>query len=411
MKIAVLSSDASLMESLTREKANALDELEFFPKPRLLAEALDEKEERYRFIVLSDRFFDCDGLGDYVDVIRETCPETILIVLLSNCHNSGLNEKNLKFCLSRQLLHIHPGRTVNMLTRQIYSFIYGEQTQGSDKGKIVLFLGSTPNIGTTLVSFGTAARLAISSESTVGYLCLNLKSSKIHRYLGIDDPVVTLDGLRAELRARSLKKERLRQYCAAPKNARSLHVLFGNLLREQAEFYSPEDIEHLLQTARSAFDLCIVEVNAYWDNAATVSAILQADMRLLVTTGEITHFQEDVYRWLQCVGPVFHLDASSFDLVVNQGKSAVESGGLHLRDIRKETGMHMIASVSGYPEISAILNHGKMMELFTGEHPIVRELDGIVQSLIARYGLGKTQLPAKTKAGWLARLRSGVKAT
>lgn len=76
---------------------------------------------------------------------------------------------------------------------------------------IAVFIGTTPNIGTTAAAFAAAYRIAEASGKPIGYLCLNLKSAKIHRYLGIDEPLVTLDKLRPELRSYTLSPEQLHE--------------------------------------------------------------------------------------------------------------------------------------------------------------------------------------------------------
>ncbi|WP_281384896.1 hypothetical protein [Cohnella nanjingensis] len=128
-------------------------------------------------------------------------------------------------------------------------------------GTLVTFAGSTPNIGTSLAAFGTAFRLASVTGKRVGFLCLNLKSAKTHLYLGIDKPEITLDGLRPELKAGTLTGDKLRQYAFAPTRLNGLHVLFGNLARDQAEYYEPDQVTRLLDASREAFDLTVAEVS------------------------------------------------------------------------------------------------------------------------------------------------------
>src|SRR5690606_27140732 len=106
------------------------------------------------------------------------------------------------------------------------------------------------NIGTTVAAFAAAYRIAEQSKLPVAYLCLHLKSSKLHRYLGLDEPEQTLDKLQPELRAFSLTSRKLQQSMYKVQKLPQLSVLFGNLNRDQAEFYLPQHIEHLLSVAR-----------------------------------------------------------------------------------------------------------------------------------------------------------------
>ncbi|WP_135556867.1 AAA family ATPase [Paenibacillus cymbidii] len=269
-------------------------------------------------------------------------------------------------------------------------------------GKLLVFAGSTPNVGTTLIAFGTAVLLAKATGKQVGYICLNLKSSKLHRYLGADEPFATLDQLRAALKSQSLGSRQLLQYCTRPKETNGLHVLFGSMLREQAEFYRPEDIEHLLEVARCCLDLCVVDVSAYWDNAATVCSMRAADARMLVTSGEITHFQEDIDRGLKPIVSMLGLPLGSFELIVNQLEPPAYAGGFKPGDIGKECGMRVVAGISRCPEAVRLLNHGSAMALYDARHPFRAQLQPAVDRLMERCGLTKREAPRAQL--WLRRL-------
>ena len=136
------------------------------------------------------------------------------------------------------------------------------------------------------------------------------------------------------------------------------------MLREQAEFFTPSEIIHLLRVARGAFDICIIEVSAYWDNAATVSGLLEADSKIVVTTGDIAHFQEDFSRWIRQVGSVFGLQPDGFELMAVQTDRHAKQSEFTIKDIRKETQLHLIGHVSRHADALARCNQGKLMEMF-----------------------------------------------
>lgn len=248
------------------------------------------------------------------------------------------------------------------------------------QGKLIVFTGSTPNIGTTVLAFGTAALLARLSGDPVAYLCLNLKSSKLHHYLGLDPCPPGLDQIRAEMRSGSLTPEFLNARLEPVKGVPEVHALFGSLQREQAEFYQPEDIHHLLNTVRQCFPRCVVEVNAYWDNAATIAALMQADERILVTSTELGHFQEDVNRGVKQMAPLFGINPGEFLLAVTQ-QNRFASDGLGPADAARETGMRLAAAVNGDPELRRLLSQGRLAEYVNGNGaftesllPLCREL-------------------------------------
>lgn len=271
----------------------------------------------------------------------------------------------------------------------------------SGDNKLIVYLGTTPNIGTTLLSYGSAVCAARCAHLSVGYLCLNLKSSKLHRYIGMNEVSSSLDHLRADLKSQSLTRQRLLRHCVQAPGVPGLSVLFGSSLREQAEFYQPEDIEHLLIAARSAFDLCIVEVNAYWDNAATVVALLEADARIIVTTPDLTHFQEDLQRWMLTMAPMFGLHPETFHLVVNQVEKASAAGGIRMKDIQRETGLEIISQVPRREETVERLNQGKLMELLAGDHPFYQAIARIPRKFLEQWNMEAADLSRKKR--WLGR--------
>ncbi len=260
------------------------------------------------------------------------------------------------------------------------------------QGKLIVFTGSTPNIGTTVVAFGTAVLLAQLSGEPVGYICLNLKSSKLHHYVGLEPCPPGVDQIRAEMRSGGLTPGFLKSRMVQVKGAPGVHVLFGSLQREQAEFFQPEDIGHLLDIATQSFSRCVVEVNAYWDNAATLAALMQADERILVTSTELGHFQEDVNRVLKQMAPLFGMSPEGFLLAVTQHN---RSDGLTPQDAAKETGMRLAAVMKADPELRRLLGQGRLAEYIGGN-------DGFTQALIPLCGeLGVSpKEPASAEGIW-----------
>ncbi|TJY38511.1 hypothetical protein E5161_20220 [Cohnella pontilimi] len=268
-------------------------------------------------------------------------------------------------------------------------------------GQLVAFAGSTPNIGTTLTAFGTAYRIASVTGRKVGYLCLNLKSAKTHLYLGIDKPEVTLDGVRPELRAGTMTGDKLLQYAYRSPRLGTLQILFGNLAREQAEYYEPDDLLRLLEASRQAFDLTIADVSAYWDNAATVCAMREADERFLVTTGYLSHFQEDVQRWTGQVGAMFGLTPNDFRLVLLQGAHR-GTGGFGMKEIRKETGCHSFTELNLLESVHLQLDSGRLDEWLAAEERNAARFDAVAGPLLQQ--LDWVERIRRTEPPWLRKL-------
>ena len=252
------------------------------------------------------------------------------------------------------------------------------------RAKLITFIGSTPNIGTTVSAFGTAVGLAQLTGRSIGYLCLNLKSSKIHRYLGYDAPRASLDGLRPELKAGRVDGGRLERYCLTVKGVSNLQVLPGNMQREQAEYYSLADMDCLLRAAAERFDYLIADCSAYWDNAATIAALRQAGQRMMVTTQQLGHFQEDMARWCAALAPIFGLSAAAFACVLAQ-YSAVPADGFDDNDVSTETGMPFMGKVGAMPELPLLLGQGKLLEAVNARRPL-RDFQRLAGALLTVRG-------------------------
>lgn len=280
--------------------------------------------------------------------------------------------------------------------------IHSSAGRAADSGKLVAFIGSTPNIGTTLVAFGTAVQLASRLSCRVGYLCLNLKSSKLHRYLGGDKLPLGLDSIRAELRSFSLTPHRLASSVTSVKGAENLQVLFGTTQREQAEFFQHEDVAHLLKTAKAAYDICIVDVNAYWDNAGTIGAMLEADRHVVVTTPDLGSFQEDLNRGMKTVAPLLNLSTDGGLLVVTQ-YAAAGSAGIRLNDIAREAGLQLAATVPYDASVRDSLNRGAIGDYTATSTLFTAAVFPLVKRLADECGL--KQLPDQELPVMAGRLR------
>ncbi|WP_189000847.1 hypothetical protein [Paenibacillus nasutitermitis] len=270
---------------------------------------------------------------------------------------------------------------------------------------LVTFMGTTPNIGTSIAALAAACRIAQDTNAKVGYLCLNLKSAKSHRYLGVDNPLETLDSLRPELRSLSLHPEKL--LLATHSVIEGLHVLFGNVLRDQAEFFTSEEVDHLLDVARQTFDIVIADVGAYWDNAATLCALRGASLRLVVTTGALSHFQEDGQRWLKQLSPLFGIPGDQYEAIIIQ--TTWRNGGFHVKEICNELGVPLLGELKLSEPMLSQLDSGTLDQWLVSDEQGKQAMAQPVQHIIQRYGLPRR--PGLHAQPWYRKLmthRDGV---
>ncbi|MDQ6422831.1 hypothetical protein RB620_25725 [Paenibacillus sp. LHD-117] len=277
----------------------------------------------------------------------------------------------------------------------------------SKSAPMAAFIGTTPNIGTTTAAFSAAVRLAEATGKPIGYLCLNLKSAKLYRFLGVDEPETTLDKLQPELRSASMTPSMLLRATHALPRQPNLHILFGSVNREQAEFFSDKELEHLLDVAEQAFSFVVLDLGAYWDNAATVCSIRRAATRIVVTTGALSHFQEDGRRWIGEVSPLFQVQPEQYECVVVRGTSGHAS--FSPAQISRELGAASLGELHLTPALYASLDKGALGDWLKEDKGGKAAMAAPARLLANRYGLGA--FPRKDRQPWylkLANMRGGV---
>jgi hypothetical protein len=231
--------------------------------------------------------------------------------------------------------------------------------------RVYAFCGSTPNIGTTVIAILSALHLAKWTGKSVGYFGLNLKSDKLHHYLGVA-PKVTLDQLFPELESNCLTETKLLQSMNRMRDVHpNLHVLFGNQRRELAEQYTPKMIATLIQLGLKLFDYVVLDVSAYWDNAATVQCMLDAHIKVYVSTGDVSQFRVDFDAWVNRVHGTYRLPISFSDLVVTQW----QDGQFHHRvsDIGRSTGISRLLLFPNMKELASELAMGNLKSILNRE--------------------------------------------
>src|SRR5690606_7883926 len=119
----------------------------------------------------------------------------------------------------------------------------------------------------------------------------------------------------------------------------------------------------LLSVARSAFDITVIEVNAYWDNAATLCGLQEADYRIWVCTDRLGSFQEDYGAWAERLLPVLKLPEDAAGLFITQQRKSSLAGKYSVKEIQGLSGLDVIGKLPQDDTISLMLDQGRLGEL------------------------------------------------
>jgi hypothetical protein len=128
----------------------------------------------------------------------------------------------------------------------------------------------------------------------------------------------------------------------------------------------------------------------------------EADERFLVTTGSLSHFQEDVHRWTGQVGPQFGMSPEQFQLVLLQGNHRSTGGGFGMKEIRKETGCTEFTELKLLESVHLQLDSGRLDEWLASEEKHAAAFDAVAEPLIGR--LNWSDRLQKTNRPWMRRL-------
>lgn len=267
-----------------------------------------------------------------------------------------------------------------------------EQSSVKGKGKILAFIGTTPNIGTTVSSLSLAYRIAEITGAKVAYLCLNLKSSKLHKYFSYT-PHATLDELLPHLRNASMTEELLRNAMTSFDRDSHVSILLGNRQREMADYFNEDDISSLIMLSRECYDYVILDCNAYWDNAGSLCGLQLSDQIFIVTTNALSHFQEDADKWFKLLSVPLDIESKAIQaIIVRQHKQYI---GYSTHEIQRELQLQVTGEVVIPLSLYKSLDEGSLQQWLTHHHEGKNFLLSIAVNILPNYAKGM-----KSKSYW-----------
>lgn len=185
-------------------------------------------------------------------------------------------------------------------------------------GSLTAIWSAASKDGATTIAVSTALSLASSGGRSVGLIDANLRNPEIRPFLNLADSHHSGFRLRPKLQTQTLTPADLIDACVSYRKIPNLHILTGSRRRDTALDVTPDMMTHLLQTARAAFDITIVDLNAYPDNAATICTVREADHRWLVAQNNYASFQMSWGEWYDCYWKYAGLAPEEISLIVNR---------------------------------------------------------------------------------------------
>lgn len=269
-------------------------------------------------------------------------------------------------------------------------------------GQVVAVWAAASKDGATTVAVNTALALAAGSKLKIGLIDANLRNPEIRSSLNLAGAGPNHFRLRSKLQTHSLRPEELVAACTTYRNMPRLHIMSGSPRRDTASDMTPEMISHLLDVSRQSFDVTIIDLNAYPDNAATVCAVRGADQRWLVCQNNYASYKTSWGEWYECYWKYCGLRPSDMSLILNR-----TSAGEKPERIAEQLRMPLRASI---PNVEGGLGvrsvHEGVPLYFQDQAATFVEAIGQLAATVAgdRVIEANETAALQRKSGWLSRL-------
>ncbi len=215
-----------------------------------------------------------------------------------------------------------------------------------DGGIVTTVWSASCKDGATTVAANAALTLAREAPALrVGLLDLNLKNPELRIAFRTQDGGRTSAALRPKLQTGALTPGELRESTVPYRKQPNLRVLYGTHRRDTAADVSPEMMETLLTVCRRTFDVTLLDVGSFPDNAATVCGVRGADVRWLVAGNRPSSYLWSWGEWYACYWKLCGLEAADVELVCNR----IDPEGVPANSAAAALGMPLAAVVPNVP--------------------------------------------------------------
>lgn len=295
MQLQVYMSDKTLM--------NKIAEKQIFEKV-FKVQGYQQIIEDY--ILLSDQKIHYQELEEIDELKGRT-----VFYLLENTYEDKLEKAIRSICNARGI-HLIPPRLTD---EQIIGIIEKNvQKKEESVSNVVTFTSPLSNIGKTSTTLSTAMFLKENTNNKIGVLMLDAWDSGVDQ---IDYKGQYLDRIKGKLTAKLLgdDSEFLSLFHMIEKD--SLYILAGNTDIKMERLFTTQEINYLIQRAKSVFDIALIDAGNHFDNANIVQALHESDLKFLLLTQQ----SKAIRKFNQCFEDVLYplgYTKEDFLLIINQ---------------------------------------------------------------------------------------------
>jgi pilus assembly protein CpaE len=286
---------------------------------------------------------------DWVVKLRERQPDAQVIIVSSDAIYDSLMQEVLQRWAAAAGMKVVPSEASGDEIIEIMFPVTGKADfRSTDEGLLVTIWSASAKDGATTVATNMAFLLARHTPLKIGLFDLNLKNPELRLIFPHSDRARSNMMLRPKLQTGQLRPTELWDACVSWKGVTHLRILHGTHRRDTAADFSPQMMEALLQAARQTFDITLLDVSTYPDNAATICAVRAADIRWLVAQQHIGSYLWSWSEWYECYWRLCGLKADQVHAIMNR----YDPQGQRAERIAAAMGMPLAGTI---PDASALI--------------------------------------------------------
>lgn len=339
--------------------------------------------------------------------LTERIPEVMkgqAFYLLSHSLKPNLFKHVKTVCDTLGVHMINSGLEPPQIVEEIYSTLFPEESE--EPSKIAAFFAPISNIGTTSLALSAALSISRSTRARVGVLGLNAWDDGTDQlpYKG-----ESLDRMKNKLSGHLLgttEDQILSRFFKLRKD--NVYYLAGNQNAKMERLYTLDEIYHLITVCQDVFDLLILDAGNHFDNANSIEALHQADLKFLVMNQQRKAIKKFQQSFRQILFPLGY-STSDFSLVINRYSD--ETGIPNDKEMISELSVPFLGKV---PDVSIMGLHGEVQQnvLYDyGDSSYMQAVDFIAGTMINRAQLERVQATSipKGRSKWRLFSRMGVR--
>ncbi|MFD2614718.1 AAA family ATPase [Paenibacillus gansuensis] len=365
-----------------------------------LQKQLTAKGDKLDYLVVDEELYQNTYPWFWIsNLLQATSPNTKLIVIISEQTDSLYKEIIKRLALDLKFSIIPSLLTLDELAKEIRARVLNKPVvkEKADKGKVISFMSSAPKDGATTIAISAAYTIAAKTNKKIILVDLNLKSPEIRDHLGLKmDKGYSV--IQADCDSGSLDSNMLLRACDQDKSFGNLYILTGIQRREWAEKFTLEEIESLIKVARETFDLVLIDIHTFPDQAATVKVAKEADERYVVVQPIVTSYQSSWHDWFTNVWHHHGFSEKDFQLILNRDSKEAMS----TFSIERSMGTKIVANVPNVGNGMGIKAINEGLPLVMTDHeevtPFKQSIEEFCLGLASRLDIeldGSTQLRGK----------------